>query len=108
MRKFFNFPLILIFFINVLNVLDFVLTFIGINKFGIVSEGNPLMVYQIENFGWLITGFLKILICLTFSYVSYKGINYNNKTVKIVSHSFNIYLLFSFIIIVYRWSCVLI
>lgn len=45
-----KFPKLLI-FLNIFNFIDLFVTIIGINRFGLIAEGNYNVVYIISNFG---------------------------------------------------------
>ena len=56
-KLFISLSFCLIFF----NILDFVLTYIGISNYDFSIESNENIVFMVKTFGWTITGIIKIL-----------------------------------------------
>lgn len=54
------FPKLLI-FLNIFNFIDLIVTIIGINKYGLIAEGNLTLVYIISNFGFVPLIIIKIV-----------------------------------------------
>ena len=104
--------------ITILNILDFIVTYIGISNYGFVVEGNPNIVFMVKNFGWIITGLIKILGTPILLFQVNRVLNYtkNNKYVTVkhfniiscFTYSVLMFTLIMLIIVIYEWLVFLI
>lgn len=96
-----------LFLVYFLNVIDLIVTFFGVNKFGLVAESNQMLIYLIKNFGWEITGFLKIIVVFIFSIPLIIQIKYGDKKFEHINVLGLFILICLFVYIIISWLMIL-
>lgn len=99
---------ILLFFVYFFNVIDLIITFFGISRFGISAESNTILIFLIEKFGFEIMGIFKIISIIIYSIPLIILIRKTNgKMIYIVI--FSLYFInYCYIVIIIEWLSVLI
>lgn len=96
-----------LFFMNFLNFIDCIVTYVGIRDFGLFVEGNELIKYFVINIGLEFTVLIKFIAVLLASLLFiYRWNNINNKY-KDFCYKIDffgiLFLNIVFIIIIYYW-----
>ena len=99
--------------INILNFLDIIVTFFGVSKYGLIAEGNPFIIFMLKNYGWIITGILKVVFILIISFIPIKVVdnlsdNPYSKYLKIAVLFVMYALCWCYVVIIYEWLMVLV
>lgn len=98
--------------VYVLNFIDLIVTYIGVNRFGLVAESNSNIIFLLENFGWFSLIFVKVYILPLFfipviETLKRIDLKYKRKYESIVS-LYLLILICMFITIIIDWVVILI